>query len=53
MELEFSQQITQKQFHEKMPSGNCVIPSSRHDAGNGRFSQFMNKKITERFDETC
>ena len=28
-----------------MPSGNCVIPSSRHDAGNSRFSQFINKKI--------
>ena len=53
MKLEFSQQIIQKQFHEKIPSGNFVIRSSRHDAGNSRFSQFMNKKITERIDETC
>ena len=53
MKLEFSQQITQKQFHEKMPSGNCVIPSSRHDAGDSRFSQFMNINNTELIDETC
>ena len=53
MKLEFSQQIIQKQFHEKMPSGNCVIPSSRLDAGNSRFSQFMNQNVTERIDETC
>ena len=47
MKLEFSQQIIQKQFHEKMPSGNCVVPSSKHDAGKSRFSQFMNKNVTE------